>query len=108
MPKELISIHVALVAILAERMTPMRCIIRISFSIVYRQLSLRVAAPLECKDLQVLHAQIAEIHMMLALHMITQSLKRAIRLHITPILFHFNERLINQVQLTNLLRAWMI
>lgn len=66
MTEELITIHIALIAVLAQRMPTMRCVLRIALRIVCYQLGLRVAAAFECKDLQILYAQIAEIHVVFA------------------------------------------
>lgn len=51
MPEEFISIHVAFVAVFAQRMATVRCVVRITFGVVYHQLCLRIAAALEREDL---------------------------------------------------------
>lgn len=85
MPEELISIHVAFIAVFAQRMSTMRCVVWITFSVVCNQLCLRVAAALECKDLYSFHAQITEEHVVFTRDMISQRLERPIRRYIAPI-----------------------
>lgn len=51
MPEELISIHVAFVAVFAQRMATVRCVVRITFGVVYHQLCLCIAAALKREDL---------------------------------------------------------
>lgn len=85
MPKELISIHVAFIAVFAQGMSSVGCVVWIPFGVVCNQLCLRVAAALECEDLKSLHAQITEEHVVLTRDMISQRLERPIRWYIAPI-----------------------
>lgn len=76
MSEQLVAVHEPGITKLAQGVAPVGGVVRVALPPVVPQLLLRVAAPLEAEDLQVLHAEVAVDQVVLAPHVVLELLER--------------------------------
>lgn len=73
--EQFVAVHVAHVAVLAERVAPVRLVVHVPFAVVQGQVGAIVATALEREDLEVVRAQVAVVELVLTADMSLQQVE---------------------------------